>query len=54
MNPLQFEVTLIDIMGSDLAVVNAARVSFIKQYEYETIEVDYAEDCNPGEPTTIK
>ena len=31
MNTSQFEVTLIDSMGSDLAVVNAARVSFNKQ-----------------------
>ena len=29
MNTSQFEVTLIDSMGSDLAVVNAARVSLI-------------------------
>ena len=41
MNTSQFEVTLIDSMGSDLAVVNAARVSFNKQSEYETIEVGY-------------
>jgi thymidylate synthase ThyX len=31
MNTSQFEVTLIDSMGGDLAVVNAARVSFNKQ-----------------------
>lgn len=30
------EVTLIDFMGSDLSVVNAARVSFDKESEYET------------------
>lgn len=54
MNTSQFEVTLVDSMGSDLAVVNAARVSFNKKSEYETIEVGYDEDCNPGEPHTVK
>ena len=31
------EVTLIDHMGSDLSVVNAARVSFSKESEWESI-----------------
>ena len=31
------EVTLIDSMGSDLTVVNAARVSFNKESEWENI-----------------
>ena len=31
------EVTLIDSMGSDLTVVNAARVSFAKESEWEEI-----------------
>ena len=31
------EVQLIDQMGSDLTVVNAARVSFAKKSEWETI-----------------
>lgn len=32
------EVTLLDIMGNDLTVVNAARVSFDKESQYEWIE----------------
>ena len=40
------QVTLIDSMGSDLSVVNAARVSFAKESDYEPLEhpkgyVDY-------------
>lgn len=31
--------TLIDVMGDDLKVVNAARVSFAKQSEYEIVDV---------------
>ena len=54
MTTLQFEITLIDSMGSDLAVVNAARVSFNKRSEYETIEVGYDEDSPPCEPHTVK
>ena len=34
------EVTLIDSMGSDLTVVNAARVSFNKESEWESITPD--------------
>lgn len=38
------EVTLIDHMGSDLSVVNAARVSFDKQSDWEEVEVGNYED----------
>ena len=31
------EVRLVDHMGSDLSVVNAARVSFAKESEWDTI-----------------
>jgi len=42
----QIVATLIDSMGSDLSVVNAARVSFGKQSEWE---VDYDNDMFTGE-----
>lgn len=32
------EVTLIDYMGDDISVVNAARVSFAKESEYKTVD----------------
>lgn len=35
MKTAKIEVTLIDHMGSDLSVVNAARVSFSKESEWE-------------------
>ena len=38
------QVKLIDKMGSDLTVVNAARVSFAKESEWETIP----EGCQDG------
>lgn len=47
------KVTLIDHMGSDLTVVNAARVSYNKTSEYETREVGYDEDSEPCVPHTI-
>ena len=37
------ECNLVDCMGSDLTVVNAARVSFAKQSEYEEIEAGWEE-----------
>lgn len=43
------EVTLIDHMGSDLTVVNAARVSFDKESEWG--EVKFAQDPNDPEAT---
>ena len=39
MNTSQFEVTLIDSMGSDLAVVNAARVSLINKDQSTLMEI---------------
>ena len=47
------KVELIDHMGSDLTVVNAARVSYNKTSEYETKEVGYDEDSEPCVPHTI-
>ena len=47
------KVELIDHMGSDLTVVNAARVSYNKTSEYETKEVGYDEDSEPWVPHTI-
>lgn len=47
------KVELIDHMGSDLTVVNAARVSYNKTSEYETREVGYDEDSEPWIPHTI-
>lgn len=38
------EVTLVDSMGSDLSVVNAARVSFNKESEWEWEEVDGSDE----------
>jgi len=38
MKAAQIEVTLLDSMGTDLSVVNAARVSFEKESEWEEIE----------------
>jgi len=35
---MRMNVTLIDHMGSDLSVVNAARVSFDKESEWETVD----------------
>ena len=37
----EMEVTLIDFMGTDLSVVNAARVSFAKESEWERQHFDY-------------
>ena len=37
------ECNLVDCMGSDLTVVNAARVSFAKQSEYEEVEAGWEE-----------
>jgi thymidylate synthase (FAD) len=42
MNIVPMKVSLIDSMGSDLSVVNAARVSFHKESEWEY--TDYADD----------
>jgi thymidylate synthase (FAD) len=39
MNIVPMSVTLIDSMGSDLSVVNAARVSFAKESEWEQVEI---------------
>jgi len=39
----QPSVELIDSMGSDLSVVNAARVSFHKESEYDSIEINHGE-----------
>jgi len=39
----QPSVELIDSMGSDLSVVNAARVSFHKESEYDPIEINHGE-----------
>ena len=39
------KVELLDHMGSDLTVVNAARVSFDKASEWETIETPCPDDC---------
>tara|TARA_R110001606_G_scaffold80417_3_gene185570 strand:- start:6628 stop:7332 length:705 start_codon:yes stop_codon:yes gene_type:complete len=47
------KVELIDHMGSDLTVVNAARVSYNKTSEYETKEVGYDEDSEPCVSHTI-
>lgn len=41
----KMKVELVDHMGSDLSVVNAARVSFDKESEYEIIETRAACDC---------
>lgn len=38
------EVTLVDYMGSDIHIVNAARVSFDKQSEWEEVEVGSYEE----------
>lgn len=38
------EVTLVDSMGSDLSVVNAARVSFNKESEWEWEEIDGSDE----------
>ena len=38
------EVTLVDSMGSDLSVVNAARVSFNKESEWEWGEIDGSDE----------
>ena len=47
------EVTLIDVMGDDLRVANAARVSFHKESEWE--EVYYLpEKLEPDEKTLIR
>ena len=46
----QIAVTYIDCMGSDLSVVNAARVSFGKKSELETLTLSYQE-FNEGDYT---
>jgi len=40
---VQPSVELLDFMGSDLSVVNAARVSFHKESEYDPIEINHGE-----------
>lgn len=42
------QVTLIDSMGSDLSVVNAARVSFAKESSWEDYEYDKHDGHGPG------
>lgn len=44
------EVNLIDNMGSDLSVVNAARVSFDKKSEYEWYDQDGRGPCSSPSP----
>lgn len=44
------EVTLLDSMGSDLSVVNAARVSFDKTSKYEWYDQDGRGPCNSPSP----
>lgn len=44
------EVTLIDKMGTDLSVVNAARVSFDKTSEYEWYDSDGRGPCSSPSP----
>lgn len=51
MNIVPMQVTLIDHMGSDLTVVNAARVSFDKESEWE---YQISSDSDPTDPTLNK
>ncbi len=46
MKTSQIEVSLIDYMGTDLSIVNAARVSFHKESEWEHTR-DLDENCDP-------
>ena len=56
MKTAQIKVELIDHMGTDLTVVNAARVSFDKQSEWETVSIHADDECDIllGEPYVRK
>ena len=42
----QIKIELIDRMGTDLSIVNSARVSFDKQSAFETIDFETEDDCD--------